>query len=187
LRAAGLELRALTTADVPALFEIFGDPEVVRYWSVGPLESLAAAATLLHVIEAGFAERELFQWGITEPDTGQVIGTCTLHRIELAHRRCEIGFALRRDRWGQGRASAAVSAVLGFAFDTLGCHRVEADADPRNARSLALLERLGFEREGLLKERYHVAGEIQDALLLGLLRSRWLARAGAAEDGLQSR
>ena len=64
-----------------------------------------------------------------------------------------------------------------FAFEELGLHRVEADVDPRNARSLRLLERLGFQQEGLLRERYHVSGEIQDAALLGLLRTDWSGKS----------
>jgi RimJ/RimL family protein N-acetyltransferase len=66
-----------------------------------------------------------------------------------------------------------VGAVLEFAFGTLDLIRVEADVDPRNERSLRMLERLGFVREGFLRSRYVVAGEIQDTVFLGLLREEW--------------
>ncbi|HEX2165116.1 MAG TPA: GNAT family protein, partial [Thermoanaerobaculia bacterium] len=65
-----------------------------------------------------------------------------------------------------------------FAFGPLALHRLEADVDPRNERSLKALERLGFRREGLLRERYFVAGEIQDSVMLGLLAREWEARQG---------
>jgi RimJ/RimL family protein N-acetyltransferase len=52
--------------------------------------------------------------------------------------------------------------------------RLEADVDPRNAGSIRTLERLGFQREGFLRERWHVNGEIQDAIFYGLLRREWL-------------
>jgi RimJ/RimL family protein N-acetyltransferase len=72
--------------------------------------------------------------------------------------------------------------VLAFAFDTLALHRVEADVDPRNARSIRALERAGFEREGYLRERYHVGGELQDAVLYGLLRPHWAARRAVTQE-----
>ena len=69
--------------------------------------------------------------------------------------------------------SEAVPTLIAFAFGSMGLHRLEADVDPRNARSIRLLEREGFQREGLLRERYHVSGEIQDAALYGLLQPEW--------------
>jgi RimJ/RimL family protein N-acetyltransferase len=67
----------------------------------------------------------------------------------------------------------AIAALLDLAFGRLGLNRIEADVDPRNERSLAVLERLGFRREGLLRERHIVAGEIQDSVMLGLLARQW--------------
>lgn len=57
--------------------------------------------------------------------------------------------------------------------ESLALRRVEADVDPRNDRSIRVLERLGFQGEGLQRERYVVAGEVQDALLYGVLRPEW--------------
>jgi RimJ/RimL family protein N-acetyltransferase len=73
----------------------------------------------------------------------------------------------------------ALTALLDFAFGTLGMRRLEADVDPRNAGSLHAVERLGFRREGLLRERWKVDGELQDSVLLGLLSHEW--RPGPAE------
>ena len=171
IEADRLVLRWLTDADVPALFAVFSDPEVMRYWSHGPLPDMAAAADLLTRIHKHFAERTLFQWGVALRETDEVIGTCTLSSLNPAHRRAEIGYALGRRHWGRGYMAEALPQLLRFAFGTLGLHRVEADVDPRNARSVRSLERLGFRREGLMRERYHLGGELQDALILGLLRS----------------
>ncbi|HKG93293.1 MAG TPA: GNAT family N-acetyltransferase [Gemmatimonadaceae bacterium] len=175
-----LTIRWLTAADVPALFAIFGDADVCRYWSHPPLADLAAASRLLAEIHAYFAARTLFQWGIARRDGGGVIGTCTLASIDAAHRRAELGFALRRDCWGRGYIAEALPALLAFAFETLGLHRLEADVDPRNEASVRVVERLGFRREGLLRERYHVLGDVQDSLIYGLLRREWAARGAKA-------
>lgn len=174
-----LHLRWLTPADVPALFDVFGDPAVCQYWSRAALADLAAAAALQREIAHCFAERSLFQWGIAERATDAVVGTCTLASLSAEHRRAEVGFALARAAWGRGYLAEALPALLAFAFGTLALHRVEADVDPRNARSIRVLERAWFRREGLLRERYHLAGEAQDALMYGLLRREWEGAAPA--------
>ena len=171
-----LRLRALTPADVPALFGVFGDPAVCRYWSRPALPDFAAAAALHDEIAQSFAARTLFQWGLAERDTDTVVGTCTLAALSPEHRRAELGFALAQAAWGQGYMAEALPALVTYAFESLGLHRVEADVDPRNARSIRALERVGFTREGHQRERYYLQGEWQDAVLYGLLQRDWVAR-----------
>ena len=176
LDATRLKLRPLTEADVPALFAIFGDSEVMRYWSHPAMTDIAEAEALLRDIQHHAEAETLFQWGIARREDDVVIGTCTLCRIDREHRRGELGYILRRDHWGRGFATEALTAVIHHAFETLGLHRLEADIDPRNPRSIRLVERLGFKAEGRLRERYFVAGEIQDSAIYGLLEPEWRAR-----------
>ncbi len=171
-----LRLRWLEERDVDALHQVFADPAVMRYWSSAPLTDLAAAKALLQEIHDYFARGNLYQWGIALADTDTVIGTVTLAWIEREHRRAGVGFALAKSAWGKGYASEAVARLIAYAFEDLELHRLEADVDPRNEPSLRLLERLGFRREGFLRERYHLAGEIQDSVMLGLLRREWVGR-----------
>jgi RimJ/RimL family protein N-acetyltransferase len=159
------------------MFAIFGDPEVMRFWSSPPLRDLAAATQLINEIHSSFAARSLFQWGIASRDTDQVIGSCTLFNLNHPNGRAEIGFALARATWGRGYASEAVGLLIRFAFEKLDLHRLEADVDPNNERSLRLLERHGFQREGHLRERWHVLGKRHDTIYMGLLRREW--RGGA--------
>jgi [ribosomal protein S5]-alanine N-acetyltransferase len=173
LPGARVALRAIRAADVPDLFTVFSDAEVMRYWDGVPMTAIDEADAYRAEIDESFRGRTLFQWAIAEPAADRLIGTCTLLHLNAPHRRAEIGFALGRPHWGQGLASDAVTTLVRFAFGDLNLHRLEADVDPRNARSLRLLEKLGFRREGYLRERYHVAGDLQDAVLLGLLRSEW--------------
>lgn len=175
-----LALRWLTPADAPALLAVFGDPEVCRYWSRPPLRDLAAAEALQREIADLFAARALFQWGVAERETGSVVGTATLASLSPEHGRAEVGYALARRVWGRGYAVEALAALVAFAFDTLGLRRLEADVEPRNVRSVRVLERLQFRREGLQRERYVMAGEVQDAALYGLLRSEWRPAAASS-------
>ena len=109
-------------------------------------------------------------------DSDRVVGTCTLFHMDRTHRRGEIGYALGEAAWGRGYMHEALSALLEYAFLQLGLHRLEADIDPRNHASIRAVERLGFVREGYLRERWQVGGEITDSLFLGLLRPDWDAR-----------
>jgi [ribosomal protein S5]-alanine N-acetyltransferase len=180
LDAGRVRLRWLTDADVSALFAIFGDPEVTRYWGFSTLADLAAASALLADIHSQFRAGTLFQWGV-ESDN-RLVGTCTLAAVDPVNRRAELGFALGRVHQGRGHMAAALPTILRFAFGQLELHRVYADTDPRNARSARALERLGFHREGLLRQHYLVAGEPQDAVVYGLLRSEWAARDASGAD-----
>lgn len=175
---ARVRLRVLRDEDVPALFEIFGNAEAMRYWGSPPLRDLTGARQLLDDIRRHFDERTLFQWGVARRDDDAVLGTCTIFHIDEDHRRGEIGFALGRAHWGQGYATEAVAMLIRFAFADLDLHRLEADPDPRNAASIAVLERQGFKREGLLRERYFHDGEPQDAAYYGLLRREWTGAEG---------
>lgn len=171
LPAQRLRLRALTPADAGDVFAVFADPLVMRYWSSPPMTSPDQAAGYIGQIRDWFASRGGLQWGIALADEDdRIIGTVTLCAFALEHRRCEIGYALGADHWAQGYAGEALRRALAFAFGELGLARIEADVDPRNEASIRLLERLRFQREGLLRARWRVAGEVQDALVYGLLR-----------------
>jgi ribosomal-protein-alanine N-acetyltransferase len=169
-----LRLRMLCADDVAALFEIFGDPDVMRYWSSPPLEDVDAARVLFEEIRRHFAARTLFQWGVARKDDDRVIGTATLFHIDHDHRRGEIGAAIARAHWGAGLGNEAVGALIRFAFEDLDFHRLEADPDPNNLASIRMIERQGFKREGYLRERYFLDGKPQDALYYGLLRREWI-------------
>jgi [ribosomal protein S5]-alanine N-acetyltransferase len=179
LSAGRVQLRWLTTADVPALFAVFGDPVVTRYWGHPVLPDLTAAGNLLTNIHNHFHQRTLFQWGVELIATRDVIGTCILADLDAGNRRAQLGFALGRVWWGQGYMAEALLVLLDFAFRRLHLHRLIADADPQNGPSLRVLVRLGFCREGILREHYLVQGKPQDAVVHGLLRSesRWAAQA----------
>ncbi len=167
----GISLRQLSELDVPALFELFCDPEVTRYFGIQRFESPADAEQLLREILEGFQERNLYQWAVCL--AGKLVGTATLFRLDSRNQRAELGFALARAHWGRGVMANALPTLLDYAFHQLELHRLEADVDPRNAASIKRLESLGFVREGLAPQRWLVDGAWQDSLLYGLLAARW--------------
>ena len=179
LEAARVRLRWLTEEDVDALFAIFSDEAMMRYWSSTPMKERAEAGELLARIHAGFRDKSAFQWGVERKDDGGLLGTCTLFNMHRANMRAELGYCLHSAHWGKGYMGEALAALIGHAFHGLKLRRLEADVDPDNASSLRILDRMGFQREGLLRERWNVGGAIQDSVLLGLLAREWRGGAGA--------
>lgn len=174
ITAPRITLRWISEDDVDGLYEIFSDPQVMRYWSTGPLPNREAAAELQREIAKGNESETMFKWGLALRDSNTLIGTTTLFNLNLDNGRAEIGYAMARAYWGKGYMNEALKALISHAFEVMELRRLEADVDPRNAASVSTLERLGFQREGFLRERWFVNGEIQDALFYGLLRREWL-------------
>lgn len=168
-----LFLRWVSEDDIDALYEVFSDPRVVRYWSSGPLPNREASAAMQREIADGNLKDSTWKWGIALRDTNTLIGTVTLFNLSLSNGRAEIGYAMGSAHWGKGYMNEALTALILHAFDVLDLRRLEADVDPRNTASIRTLERLGFQREGFLRERWHVCGELQDAFFYGLLRREW--------------
>lgn len=166
-------MRWISEDDIDSLYEIFSDPQVVRYWSFGPLAGRDAAAAMQREIADSNLKDTMWKWGLALRDTNRLIGTTTLFNLSLSNGRAEIGYAMGRTHWGNGYMNEALTALIDHAFETVKLRRLEADVDPRNTPSIRTLERLGFQREGFLRERWHVEGEIQDAYFYGLLKHEW--------------
>lgn len=177
LQGPRVHLRMLAPADVLALFAIYSDPQVMRYWSNAPYAAIEQAQAKFEELDRGNRAGEFFSWAIAGNRDDAMLGTCSLFEISQPHRRASLGYALGSAYWGHGYAIEATRLAVEYAFGTLGLHRIEADVDPRNTSSLRLMGRLGFAREGVLRERWHVAGETQDSLICGLLARDYAATA----------
>ncbi|MDD5336295.1 MAG: GNAT family protein [Rhodoferax sp.] len=180
LRTERLLLRPLAAPDAPALFAVFSDPKVMRYWSSAPWASMDRALEIIAKDRTALPAGEHLRLGIEMAGTAELIGTCSLFNFVPQCKRAEIGYGMSSSFWGKGYMHEALSALLEFGFGELELNRVEADVDPRNAASARCLERLGFVKEGHLRQRWIVEGEVSDSSLYGLLRGEWLATRNTA-------
>ena len=176
-RTERLLLRPLQSSDTPAIFAIRSDAAVMRYASSLPLATLGEAEEFVEREVAAQAQGQTLRLALERADDHVLIGTCILFHLHAQCRRAEIGYELRRDAWGRGYMHEALRTMLDIAFAQFGLNRIEADIDPRNTPSARSLERVGFTREGVLRERWIVNDEISDSALYGLLRSEWQPRA----------
>ena len=190
LETPRLRLRPYRADDVEAMFALYSDPRVMRYWSFPPWVEMAQARIYLDKVTTGMDSGEIFPWAIAECASDRLIGALTLHSLHVEQLRAEVGYSLSPEYQGRGLAAEALRCGLTHAFDSLGLVRVEADIDPRNEASCRLLEKIGFQREGLLRKRWRVNGEVCDSAFYGLLADEFIRQAvpsvGAASAATDS-
>jgi len=173
LETARLRLRWMRADDLPALERLIGDHGDSRAWNRGGGSDHGEASIYLESVQRGYDLGHSYQWGIARGDDDQLIGSATLYGIDHLQGNAELGFALGREHCGHRYAREALAALLGYAFADLQLRRIEADVDPRSQAALHTLEKLGFRREGYLRQRWRIGGELQDSMLLGLLAAEW--------------
>ena len=173
LHTARLRLRPFTDNDADALFALHSDAYVLRYWDSPPWTDPARAegfiARCREMAEEGSGVRLAIELGADE----SFLGWCSLSRWSPTCRSAALGYCLGANGWGKGYATEAASAVLRWAYDTLDLNRVQAETDTRNVASARVLEKLGFRREGTLREDCVVDGVVSDSWVYGLLRGEW--------------
>jgi ribosomal-protein-alanine N-acetyltransferase len=168
-----LRLRPLGDGDAEDLFALHGSAEVLRYWDGPPWTDPARAQEFLGRCRRMAGEGTGTRVAVERASDGVFLGWCGLHRADRQHRSAELGYCYAEAAWGHGYATEAARALLGWAFDTLDLNRVQAEADTRNAASAHVLEKLGFLREGTLRQNCIVDGDVSDSWVFGLLRSEW--------------
>ncbi len=171
LKTQRLLLRPLKAEDAKPLFEVFSDPEVMRFWSTPPWTTIEQAQEMIAADTEELARGIHLRLGIVTPGDEALIGTCSLFNFSQPSRRAEIGYCLASSAWGRGYMYEALTELIRYAFDELKLHRLEADIDPRNSASERILLRLGFVKEGHLRARWIVDDETSDSALYGLLQS----------------
>ena len=175
LRTARLQLRPTRESDAGALFALFSDPRVTRYLSRPPWTAIDQAHQRIARDLQAMAAGTYVCLALERADDARMIGECSLFNLSEPCRRAELGYAMHADAWGRGHMNEALRGLLEYGFSQLALNRVEADIDPRNGASAKTLERLGFVKEGHLRERWIVAGEASDSSLYGLLLRDWRA------------
>ncbi|MCY1138443.1 GNAT family protein [Actinoplanes sp. Pm04-4] len=169
-----LVLRRFRKADAAPLAAYRSDPEVARYQSWdAPFPMLRAETAVANFMASDPARPGWFQYAIERTADRLLIGDVAVHLHDNL-KQAEIGFTLAREHQKQGYASEAVRAVLDHLFRVQGLHKVTGECDARNVASAGLMERLGFTREGLLRQQTYIKGEWTDDALYGLLSTEWL-------------
>ncbi len=170
-----LVIRRFSVADAEALASYRSDLEVARYqdWVCPyPVSEARQFIASLHQLAPG-TPGTWFQFAVSLTPSGLLIGDVALRTSRADARQGEIGFTFAAAHQGQGYATEAVRAVTQYAFVELVMHRVISRTDARNLRAQRLLERLGFRREGELRESVWFKGAWATDLVYAQLESEW--------------
>jgi ribosomal-protein-alanine N-acetyltransferase len=175
-----MKLRYARPGDAAALLALGADPEVTRFFSWGPYRGIEEPLGYIEGLPDERERGERLDFLIVDAERGPV-GVTGLTEPSRRDRRAVVGTWLGRAHWGTGANARSKALIARLAFGTLGLERLGAYADRENARSQVALERLGFEREGVLR-RWHRHGEtVHDVIVYSLLKDGWERSALAAE------
>ncbi|WP_338044224.1 GNAT family protein [Paenibacillus oryzisoli] len=131
-------------------------------------------------IENGVRQKEedkRYAFGIFLNATGQLIGDISLFEVQRGpHQKCILGYSMDQAHNGKGYMSEAIQLVMKFAFEEVGLLRVEAGVMPRNVGSMRVLEKAGFQREGLARKLLEINGVREDHVVFAMLAEDYLGK-----------
>lgn len=171
LRREGLTLRELSEEDLPAWFGRLSDAEAAALAGDPVATSMQDVIDGLEFHRKAFREKEGLRWSIVPDEVGGSVGSIGFGSLDPQHRSAGIGGAVGRAHWNQGFATSAGRLIVNYGFETLQLERIQAEILTTNAPSIRVVEKLGFEREGLLRGYRIINDTRRDFFVYALLRS----------------
>jgi len=169
-----LVLREFYESDYPALRAIESLAETHHYEQVAiPAEEMTRSYLLNAITRAAEQPRVDFRLALTIRPADDVRGRIKLQRLRPEAAEWEIGWVMHKNDWGKGYATEAAGAMLGFAFSELGVHRVVAFCNALNTASYRVMEKLGMQRDGLLRQSLWWNGQWVDECVYAILERDW--------------
>jgi len=179
LTTARLNLREFQIEDWRAVHAYASQPEVHRFQPWEPSTPDSATRYVQYAMAQSQEQpRKEYALAIEIREQQKVIGSCQLTIHNAQFQSSEIGYFLNSGYWGFGYATEAARALLEFGFSALSLHRVFAQCDPRNRASIRVLERLGMQYEGHLRETMLIHDGWRDSLIYSLLVHEWTKESG---------
>lgn len=172
-RAVLRQLAVSDAAELHALIEANRDH--LRPWMPWAEQDAVSTAAFLQAARDQAAAGEGVQFAVVEH--GRIVGTAGYHRVDWRNAATSIGYWLAADAQGRGLITRGVAAMLDHAFGAWELHRAEIRAAPRNVRSRAVAERLGFTEEGVARGAERHAHGFGDLVVYGILAPEWRQRA----------
>jgi ribosomal-protein-alanine N-acetyltransferase len=173
LESERLRLRQLTTSDADFVFRHLSNPSVTEYlMDEPPLAELSQAQEIIDFYRDPESKTRN-RWGIELKSDKQLIGTCGYHKWDKRYFRAEIGYDLNPSFWGQHIMTEALGIVIKNGFEAMGLNRIGALVYIENVRSEKLLLKLGFQKEGILRDYFYLNGKFYDHSLMSLIKSDW--------------
>ncbi len=168
-----LLLRKITLNDASDMFEYASNPEVSEYTMWSTHVSIEDTKYFLKSLTKMYKRKELVDWGIVHKAEKKFIGTCGFVEWSMTHNRAEIGYALSARYWGEGYMSEAVNAIIEFGFREMLLNRIVGRCKVDNIASARVMEKVGMQLEGILRQQLFVKGRYWDLKIYSLLREEF--------------
>ncbi len=184
-----LQLKPITTHLANSFFEAVEESRpAIRPWL--PWVPLNRTAEDSHryaeACERDWDQGTAARFFLLPPNSERVVGVVSLENCTTTHRSCYLGYWLHVELWGKGMMTEAAQRVLRFAYETMQAHRVACAAGTENARSLRVIERLGFKFEGIAREAEWIDDRWINHAVYSLLESEWKANVQTSRPYVES-
>ncbi|MFD6442561.1 GNAT family N-acetyltransferase [Peribacillus sp. NPDC060186] len=170
LETERLILRELVEGDALDILNCFSNADVLRYYGQNPLTSTDQVKQIIRNFSKNFDEKRGIKWGIELKGKDGIIGTIGFQEWSHEHKRAELSYALFPKNWGNGYATEAVSMVISYGFKELDLTRIGAVVFIENKASNKLLTKLGFKKEGILRNYMYQNDVSFDTNIYSLLK-----------------
>ena len=186
INTARLDLREIKDEDTESIYKLLSNPEVIKHDSFELFTTIEQAEEVLEWFKNEYKQQRSIFWGIHLKEKAELIGFCKC-KVEISNVRAGFGYSLRRDYWNTGIMTETVGSIVDFTFNTINVNRIEASVATQNYASLKVLEKLGFIKEGILRQRSCFRGSYQDMVMLSLLKQEhYVNRASAFTHWISS-
>ncbi len=144
-------LRKILSIDQRQIFEGLSDEQVIKYYGVS-FKTYEEAIMQMKWYEDLLTAGTGIWWGIHFPGDREIIGACGFNNLLTEHKKAEVGYWRLPGYWKRGIMTEILPEIINYAFKVLHLHRIEATVETGNLSSKKLLDKLGFQNEGILKE-----------------------------------
>lgn len=173
LNTRSLKLRRITQEDDKSLLEILSDEITCKYLTQNAVKDMTSIAKLITRMNIVFQEKQRIRWGIAKKEDNNLIGHCGYFDIDRNNSIAEISYCLKSDSCGKGKMTEALDEMLKFGFYSYGLNRIVAKVMEDNISSIKVLVKLGFVKEGLLRESFYKNGEYHNLIIFSILESEY--------------
>ncbi len=172
LETERLLLREITKDDAEGIFACFSNENVTRFYGQDTLVNMEQAEQFVEFFSESYAKKRGIRWGIERKGTKGLIGTIGFNAWSPKHKRAEIGYEINPEQWRKGYTSEAISKIVSYGFESMGLARIGAIVFIENEASNNLLTKMGFQKEGILREYMYQNGMAHDTNVYSLLKTR---------------
>ncbi|CAM3974382.1 GNAT family N-acetyltransferase [Mesobacillus zeae] len=172
LETERLILREIHKEDSQAIFANFSNRDLTRYFGQETLVRIEQAEDIIDFFSKNYNEKRGIRWGIERKGSKGLIGTIGFNTWVPKNKRAEIGYEIHPNHWRKGYISEAASEVLSYGFEEMELTRIGAVVFLENEASNKLLTKIGFQKEGILRDYMYQDGKAHDTFVYSLLKNK---------------